>query len=118
MKHKAIDRSQKKHPAGINHHPNASCAYDHTRLALVQVPGSGILFNDHCSIMASETERIAQSCADRAFLRLVKSKVEPWINIRIVNEMIDRWWNDIVCDAHNAGDRLNYTRGAQAMTGH
>jgi len=77
-----------------------------------------IFFYDDTGIVAAESEGVAECSLDGSFLRLVKSKIEPWIEVGIVFEMIDGWRCRIMHHAHDAGNGLNDARRAKTVTRH
>ena len=46
--------------------------------------------------MSSETKGVAQRSPDGFLLRLIEREVESRIQLRIIGEMIDRWWHQVI----------------------
>src|ERR1700730_17685709 len=59
-------------------------------------------FYDHAGIMATKAKGITECCPNQAFLRFPESEIQPWIKVRIVDEMINGGRNNIILHTHDA----------------
>ena len=79
---------------------------------------SYIFFNNHAGVVATKTKSITQCSANQSFLGLIKSKVQFWIQIRIICKVIDSRRNYIVNNTLNTSNGFNNSSSTQAVTCH
>src|SRR6186997_3001581 len=80
---------------------------------------SGAVFlNDHRSVVPAKSKRIAKSCIYDPLLGFIKCKVQLWIKIGVIGEMIDGRRNDILIDCKDTSQCFQYSCCTQAMTCH
>ena len=63
--------------------------------------------------MTTKTKRITQGCIYNTLLSCMESKVEPWVESRIIGKVIDSRRYDIMHSSQNTGNSFNSTGSAQ-----
>ena len=68
--------------------------------------------------MPAKAERVTQGYADRALLGFIKGEIQAGINFGIIREVVDRRWNHLILNGHDAGRCFDSPGSTQQMPCH